>query len=258
MFGGNTVVTVRDSGIFKSAGSGADNDFGFLKDLPEDSFVFFRETEVDKRNKNYKILEECGVIFECKYQKPEMIIKILERQASSLGRHISVDAVSLMVTGIGQDLVRIISEVNKLSHLVEEGETIQASHVRQVCELSLSAKIFDLTDGIAENNKEKAFTMLQVLLADKMPPAQIMNSIGRHFMQLYNVRCLLDKGASKSEIISSLSVHEFVATKLMRQAKVYTEASASKKVKLIAEMDVAIKSGTMDPVNALEIIIGTD
>ena len=258
MFGGNTVVTVRDSGIFKNGGSGADNDFGFLAELPEDSFVFFRETEIDKRNKNYKILEDHGMVFECKYQKPEMIVKILERQAISQGRHISADAVSLMVTGIGSDLVRLINEVNKLSHLVGEGETIQASHVREVCELSLSARIFDLTDGIAENNKEKSFTMLQVLLADKMPPQQIMSSIGRHFMQLYNVRCLLDRGASKNEIISALSVHEFVASKLIRQAKVYTQALVSRKIKLISDMDIAIKSGTMDPVNALEVIIGAD
>lgn len=257
MFGGNTVVVVRDSGIFKGSAAGAENDFGFLGMLPEDSFVFFRENEADKRNKNYKTVEENGLVFECKFQKPEMIVKILERQAITQGRHISADAVSLMVTGIGADLVRLINEVNKLSMLTEEGETIQAKHVRQACELSLSAKIFDLTDGIAENNKEKAFTMLQVLLADKMPPQQIMNSIGRHFMQLYNVRCMMDKGMSKSDIVSTLSLNEFVASKLMRQARNYTEAVISQKISLVSEMDIGVKSGTIDPVNALEIIIGT-
>ncbi len=258
MFGGNTVVVVRDSGIFKNAGSGAESDFGFLSMLPEDSFVFFRETEVDKRNKNYKLAEEYGIVFECRYQKPEMIVKILERQAVSMGRHIGVDAVSLMVTGIGADLVRLINEVNKLALLVDEGETIKASHVRQVCELSLSAKIFDLTDGIAENNKEKSFTMLQVLLSDKMPPQQIMSSVGRHFMQLYNVRCMLDKGMSKADITSTLSLHEFVASKLIKQARNYTEAVLSQKIGLITQMDMGVKSGVMDPVNALELIIGSN
>jgi hypothetical protein len=32
----------------------------------------------------------------------------------------------------------------------------------------------------------------------------------------------------------------------------------SRKIKLISDMDIAIKSGTMDPVNALEVIIGAD
>ena len=39
---------------------------------------------------------------------------------------------------------------------------------------------------------------------------------------------------------------------------VYTQALVSRKIKLISDMDIAIKSGTMDPVNALEVIIGAD
>ena len=258
MFGSeSTVVLVRDSGIFKSAGKGAEHDFGFLSELPEDSYVIFRETEVDKRNKNYKTAAECGIVFECRYQKENVIVKVLARQAALHRRNITAQAVSLMVTGIGSDLVRLMNEVDKLSLLVEEGGTIDVSHVREACELSLGARIFDLTDGIAENNREKALTMLNVLLADRTPPARIMDSIGRHFMQLYNVKCMENNGMGKAEIISALSLHEFVATKLLRQARNYTQALLSERIRMITEMDMRIKSGLIDPVNALELIIAS-
>lgn len=255
MFGGNTVVLVRDSGIFKSAGKGTDNDFSFLVDIPEDSYVIFRENDVDKRNKNFKIASDCGIEFECRYQKENVIIKILARQAALMNRNISAAAASLMITGIGPELVRLINEVNKLALLVDEGGTIEPSHVREACELSLGAKIFDLTDGIAENNKEKALTMLQVLLEDKMPPPRIMDSIGRQFMQLYNVKCMLDRGMNKNDIAAALSLHSFVAAKLIKQSKMYTRSLLSERIGLVADMDMRVKSGTIDPVRALELIV---
>ena len=261
MFGNeSTVVLVRESGVFKNAGKGAESDFGFLASLPEDSYVIFRETEIDKKTKNYQTALKCGIVFECCRQKENVIVQVLAKQAAKNGRNISAQAVSLMVTGIGFDLVRLMNEVDKLCLLVEEGGTIEVSHVREVCELSLSARIFDLTDGISGNNREKALTMLNVLLADKTPPAKIMAAIGQHFIQLYNIKCMEDSGMQRAEILaaceSEMSIRsEFVVTKLLRQARNYTQAVLSDRIRMITEMDVQVKSGLIDSVNALELII---
>lgn len=257
-----TVVLVRDSGAFKGAGKGPENDFGFLDELPEDSYVIFRETEIDKKTKNYQVAAKCGIVFECCRQKENIIAQVLAKQAAQNGRKISAQAVSLMVTGIGFDLTRLMNEVEKLCMLVGEGGTIEASHVREVCELSLSARIYDLTDGIVGNNREKALTMLHVLLEDKMPPAMIMAAVGQHFLQLYNVKCMDEKGMSRQEIFGVCEAEmairsEFVVTKLLKQAKNYTPAALADRIRMITEMDMRIKSGVMDPVNALELVIAS-
>ena len=255
MFGDKIVILVRNSGLFKLSGDKS-ADFEFINHLSDDVCLIFRESDVDKRNKLYKSITDCGIVFECNRQPEMMIGKILARHADRLGARITVDAVSLLVAGIGDDLLRLIGEVNKLALYVGEGGEIGEEAVREVCSLSVSATVFNLTDSLADNDREKSYKFLQTLLDDRVEPRFIFSMISNNYIKLYDTKQLLEKGVTQNDIARRLGVADFVAKKLCRQCRSYSLAYLKDKINLCAELDMDSKSGKIDEVTMLDILIG--
>lgn len=250
----NTIVIVRDSGIFKKSEEDA-SAFNFLKDLAEESCIIFREAGVDARNGIFKIVSECGVAYNCAKQPQSEILKILVHEANVNKRSITQGAVSLLYSGVGNDILLLMNEVDKLCLLVGEGETINESHVKYASEISLEAKIFDLTDGIAEKNKEKALKQLDALLAEKTPTQVIMATVSTNFTRLCRVADLYSQGKTMREISEFLGISEYPVKKYISQSKGYSKESLAKALDLISTIDVNSKNGKIDAVVGLELII---
>ncbi len=252
MFGDKKFILVNRSGLLK----GAAKELTFLDRLHTyDVCLVFREDEADKRSKLFKQISALGIAFECARQGEDMIYKILSKAAKSNGRMISRGAVSLMVTGIGDDLVRLMQELDKLVLLTVQGETIEEAHVRSVCALSVAAKIFDVTDAIAMKNREKAFLSLRALIEDKEPPQLILTMISRHWLQLYHVKKLTDEGISQNALSERLGLKGFIAKKLQLQAKHFTLSEIKNKIDACLSLDEAVKNGSVKDVTAIELLV---
>ncbi len=254
MFADMKMVVVCESGYF----TGKDDNGGlaeFIPQMPETTVLVFRESKVDKRNKLYKIVESNGVIFNCERQKPEMIVKLLAKAAKSKDRGITQDAAQLMIMGLGNDMERLLSELEKLALLTDSGEVIGEEHVRETCALSLSSKIWDLTDAIACSNREKAHVYLKSLLDAREPAQMILFSVTKNFMNLYNAKSLQNQGKNYAQIASIMGVHEFVARKACQQASKLSLQTLSNKIEYCLEMDERSKTGRINAVRALELIV---
>jgi len=249
----STVVIVRDSGLFKSGKT--ESDFSFLEELSEDSCIIFKESVVDARSSLFKLVSSCGIAYACNPQPEFEIVKILVHEANINNRSITQSAISLLFAGLGCDIYLLINEVDKLCMLVEEGGTIDERHVKYASELSIDAKIFDLTDGIAEKNKEKALLQLKALIDDKMAPQQILSAIANHFIKLNTVATLFSKGVTPREIAEKQGMYEFQVKKLISQSKGYTKKTIEKALSIISDTDVKGKNGGMDTLVGIELII---
>lgn len=250
----NTVVVVRDSGIFKKADESADN-FAFLGELPEESCVIFKEQSVDARNAVFKLVAKSGIAYNCTKQPESEIVKILVHEASINKRNITQGAISLLFNGVGNDILLLNNEVDKLCMLVEEGETIDESHVKYASEISIEAKIFDLTDGIAEKNREKALRQLEALISEKTPSQVILATVATSFMKLDKVFDLKAQGKNVREISEKTGIPEYPVKKYISQSRGYTKNTLKRAIDLISDIDIKGKNGQIDPLTGLEILI---
>ncbi len=253
MFANMKMIVMCESGYF-----GGKGDYSLLADftdkIPPTTLLIFRETNVDKRSKLYKAVEKNGVIFKCERQNADMIIKLLAKAAQSKERSITKDAAQLMIMGLGDDMQRLLSELDKLTLLTDPGEVIEEDHVREVCALSVSSKIWELTDAMSDNNKEKAYVCLKALLDAKEVPQVILFSVTKAFINLYNTKMLQKEGYKYIEIASMLGTRDFVVRKMCQQAKKYSARDLSAKIDLCISLDEASKTGRMNTIRALEII----
>ena len=253
MFADMKMVVVCESGYF-----GLKEDHSaladFIGELPPTTVLIFREASVDKRSAMYKAVAKHGVIFPCVRQTPDMIVKLLAKAARAKGRGITKDAAELMLIGLGDDVQRLLSELDKLALLTDPGEIIEEAHVREICPLSVSSKIWDLTDAISEKDREKAFVCLNALLDAREVPQMILFAITKAFINLYNTKMLLNEGYKYAEIASLTGTRDFIVRKMAKQAQHYGAEDLLSKIDLCLTLDSDYKSGRIQTVRALEII----
>ncbi len=251
LFGERKLILVTGSGFFKGA-----TELSFLDDLEDGNCtIVFREDSADKRLKSYKDLLKTGIIFECKRQSEKDILHMLSAAAQGAGRTLSPGAAELLIQGIGNDLTRLLGEMEKLILLVDDGAVIQESHVESACTLSLSARIFDLTDAVAAGNKGRAFEVLQALLDDKEVPLIILSMLAKNWVSLYKAKLIIEEGGGQGDIQRTLGVAPFVAKKLWEQSRKISKEDVRRKILFATEMNESIKSGLIKETRALELLI---
>lgn len=250
MFGDKKLVVVSGSGMFKASTgpSFAETAEG------SDTVVVFKEDEVDKRNKLYKKFCESGIVFNCKKQSPAEIKKVLAYEVKKAKRFISEFVLQYMIESIGDDISKLMNEVEKLILYVSEGEEIKKEHVDMVCSVQYTPGLFELNDALGNGDSEKAYKIMKGLLGEKEPPVKIMAVVSRMWLQMYNVKLLLSEGVSKTEIAACLGTKEFVVGKIARQINNMSIDFIKKKIDLCEEMDMLVKSGLIKDYMALEIL----
>lgn len=115
-----------------------------------------RNKKLDKRTKFYKTIAENGIMMESKklYEK-EMNIWI-EKHITAKGFSIVDQAVQLLSTYLGNDLEKLVNELNKLAVILPAGATITATHIQDNVGISKDYNAFELWAAIATKNRTKA------------------------------------------------------------------------------------------------------
>src|SRR5581483_3803374 len=126
----------------------------------------------------------------------------ITKRAKSLDVSITKDAAHLLTNFIGNNLRLLANELDKLATYVGAGGTIQADDIRHLSAQVQEARIFDLTDALAQRNRKQALNILHDLLADGEPPLKLISTITSQVRSLLLVKELAQKGMRSAQIVS--------------------------------------------------------
>ncbi len=112
----------------------------------------------DKRTSFFKTATKYGCVFESAKVAEEGVPKWVEQYLKSLGKGVEGDAAMLIAECAGNDLRKIVLEVDKLIKSIPESTvTITAAEVEKIIGISREFNITELTNAIAYGNAAKAF-----------------------------------------------------------------------------------------------------
>lgn len=115
-----------------------------------------RNKKPDKRTKFYKALSENGVLVESKKLYEKDLNIWIEKYIHSKGFSIVDQAVRLLSTYLGNELEKLVNELNKLAIILPAGATITATHIEDNVGISKDYNAFELWTAIASKNRTKA------------------------------------------------------------------------------------------------------
>jgi len=164
--------------------------------LPSTVFVAaYKGKTLDKRTKLYKALKKSAEIFVSEkirdYKLPEWIAQYLQ----SKGYSINAKAVSLLDEHIGNDLSRIVNEIEKLDLNLKGKKTITEDDIERYIGISKEYNVFELQAAIAKKDLARAITIIAYFEANpKAGPIQmVLPALYASFSRIYAVFGMPDK-----------------------------------------------------------------
>jgi DNA polymerase-3 subunit delta len=246
------VILLEDSGFFKN---GSPELSEYLKNQAQSCILIFVEKEVDRRKDIYKALSKTGFEIECTTQTDDSLRTWIAMKFRNEGKSISPRALAFFLDRVGTDMSNIASEIEKLSSYCLDRSEVREEDIEAVCANYLTGRIFAMTDAIADRDQKRAIELYYDLLALKEPSAKILALITRQFNLMLQIKEMADNRRSNSEIGSALKLQPFLVPKYLKWARGYSYEQLKAALDLCASNDEAVKSGKLDYVICVEMVI---
>ena len=228
----------------------------YIPHIPDTSVLIVLVDELlDANNPLLKAAGEHGKVIQSTLPRGGALESWISKRAKSLGVTIDGDAATLLANFIGNQLRLLANELDKLATYVGDGGTITVDDVRTLSAQVQEARIFDLTDALAQRNQKQALTILHDLLADGEPPIKLISTISSQVRSLLLVKELSQKGMRSPQIASTLGIAPFVADKAARQVGKFTAAQLEVAYRQLLATDASLKRSRMTPEMALDLLV---
>ena len=142
---------------------------------------------------------------------------------------------------LGNDLSKIVGEIEKLDLLVEKGTRINEVHIEENIGISKDYNAFELENAVAIRDIVKANRIVDYFDHNPKvaPPVLVLGNLFNHFSRLMKIHFLPNK--SKKAVASNLRVHPFVAGELLKSSGVYNAKKVAANISLLHEYDLKAK-----------------
>lgn len=249
------LIIINDSGAFKSKVSADTKQFYLdrIQNLPEDTVVIFRETDVDKRGSLYKAAQKYGWVGEFNHLDDSDLITWVIREAKNLGRKISKDNAALLISITDRSLLTLKNELDKLC--AYKNEEITAAVIQKLASRSLETKVFDLCDYMMAKDTGSALGVLEDLKTNKESPFGILYMAYATYTKLLKCKVLSERHEPYESYITELGVPRFSIKKYTHSAEKFTKSQLSSIIMLITELDLSIKRGDLPQWQAVEQLV---
>lgn len=251
-FAERRVIVLENSGLFKSGGEKMAE---YLAEPASTACFLFVESEVDKRSKLYKQVQQLGRAVEFAIQDERTLKRWLAGILKKEGKQITENTAEYFLDKVGTDMENIRSELEKLVCYCMDREIVEREDIDMVCTTRINNHIFDMVTAIGDKQTKKALTLYYDLLALKEPPMRILFLIARQCNTLLQVKQLKNKGFDNKKIGEKIGLPGFVAGKYVTQAAKFKEKELKKAVERCVEAEESVKTGRMNDTMSVELLI---
>lgn len=256
-------VETSAKGRKKKGGKGAESRADFEKGLAEaipgmpDSTVLIVlvDEELAASSPLLKVAGTHGKVLQATVPKGAALESWIKKRAQGCGVKISGEAATMLADFIGSQLRLLANELDKLATYVGTGKTIEVSHVRLLSAQVQEARIFDLTDALAQRNRTLALNLLHDLLADGMHPLAMLPTITSQVRNLLLVKELASSGLRAPQIASALGSAPFLVEKALRNIGKFSTPQLEQTYHQLLETDAALKRSRLTPEMALDLLV---
>lgn len=211
---------------------------------PANSTIFvicYKYKTFDARKKTLKNALKNGVVFKSEKVKEYQLAEWIQQYIKTSGYELTSKACMLLIESLGNDLGRIVKELEKLAVLIEKGTIINENHIEENIGISKDYNVFELTNAVANKDNLKALKIVDYF--EHNPKAAdlvfVISNLFKFFSQIMRIHFLPNK--SREAVAQALGVHPFVAGELTNAKNKYDPRKIAANIALIHEYDLKSK-----------------
>lgn len=229
-----------------------DNIERFLKS--DDLFLIYSSDKVAKNNSLYKLLQKEANCKEFIPLEGVQLNKYISQRFKGKNIEVNNEFINYFIQYNGNDLWKLENEIEKLSNF-KKGEKLEISDIEELGNEQFENNIFKTIDAVAQNNKKKALELIRKHIEDGADPIYLLSMIIYQFRNILVARDLSERGDNSYTMQSILKVHPFVAKKSFQLASKFSLSDLTKIYSKIFRVDFSVKTGRIDPVSAIELLV---
>ena len=234
-FADRRVIILENSVFFsKKASVESDTLAAFIPDIPETASIIFVEENPDKRKKLYRAVQKNGFVLNCEDLSPRMLGQWTSGLFKKAGLSIDGPVLNLFLETVGEDMMNIVSESEKLIGYCMGREKITDQDIRAVCSPQLYMD----------------------LIALRTPAQVILTLLQREYSRLLQIRELRRAGQSGEEIAARTGISAWIIKKNYMPVIGKMDAGRlERSLQYCLQADQDYKSGKIDAGIAVEMTI---
>ena len=195
----------------------------------------------DSRKKAMKAVAKNGLVFKADKVPDYKLSDWISAYVQHSGYSINPKATMLLAEFLGNDLSRIVNELEKLQILVEKGTTINEIHIEENIGISKDYNVFELVNAVSIGDLIKAQKIVDYF--NHNPKATsiivVVSSLFNHFSRLMKIHFLQNK--SREAVAAALGIPPFIAGQLSGSAKLYPPKKIAANIAILHEYDLKSK-----------------
>lgn len=250
-FSERRLIIIENSGLFKSQSDLAD----YIKKIPETTHLVFVENEVDKRNRLFKAVKDCGMVSQMDGMDENNLKLWVTSLLNKSGKKITANTLLYLIGKSGTDMENLSNEIEKLICYALDRDVITNEDIDAVCVTQISNKIFQMMDAIASKKQSEALKLYYDLLTLKEKPLSILFLLSRHLNILLQVKELSGQGYNNTVISQKIGVPPFAVGKYSSQSKNFKKDVLIQALHSCVDVEEQVKTGRMMDQMGVELLI---
>lgn len=184
--------------------------------------VAYKEKKLDARKKFAKTVKEKGVLLTTKKLYDRDLPEWTQHIVQEKGLSITPKALALLVDHIGNDLIRIESEIEKLSVNLGQRKSITEDDIEEYIGVSKEYNVFELQSAIAAKDLARSIQIVQYFESNpKAAPIQlILPSLYGFFSKVFMVFGV--PSGDEKTIATTIGVNPFFVKDYIKAARLYS------------------------------------
>jgi DNA polymerase-3 subunit delta len=230
----------------------------YLGQIPPTTDLVLAETaSLDQRHPVMKAAAkaEAEIIHFAGLDKNNLHPWIVKRIQEKGGR-IEPSAVELLSRLVGPNLRILNNEIEKLVLYVDGQRPIHKTDIELLVPYTEEAERFGMSNAIGRRDARRAYDQLRKELEEGKNPMAILGSVAAQIRALIEVKDMAGQGLSPAEIARIKGWRSDYAAKVrLKEAANFSMARLEQILEMLLEFDLAIKTGRMDSILALDTLI---
>ena len=221
--------------------------------------VSYKEKTLDKRTKLYKTIKKDGEVFTSEKIKEYKVADWVTDYVQSQDFSMSQKGVLLLVDHLGNDLNRIVNELEKITVNLGQRKTITEDDIEKYVGVSKEYNAFELQAAMSKKDLAKAIKIIQYFEGNpKAAPIQlVLPALYGLFSKLYIIFGMTDK--SEAAVKPFFYNNSYAAKEALATAKMYGYDGVERALLLLHEYNLKSvgvnDSGTSDGSLLKEMVV---
>ena len=254
LFGDKKLIIAENANMFTGSTS-KDSELieEYLNHINENTILILvvHNDKLDTRKKITKQVKKIGKVLE--FNDDLDMTSLVRRLFKDY--NIDYNTIKLFLDRVGNNPLIIQSEINKIKIYKGNNRNITDEDILNLTIKLIEIDIFKLIDYIVKKDKEKALELYCEMLKMNEEPIKIIVILANQFRIMYQSKELLKKGYSEKDIAATLKIHPYRVKLAIQNSRSYTSKTLLKYLNDLADIDIGIKTGTLNKDLALELFI---